>query len=186
MLGTSEEDERCMRLAEDEAVAALAEREVPVGCVFVRDGEVIARGHNRTNLELDPTRHAELVAVDALLAEQHQGASQRRLLEGSTLYVTCEPCIMCATALSLLGLKRAVWGCANDKFGGNGSVMDLHAPLPEHMGAGWHGYETVGGVRAEEAVQLFKVFYNRENIRAPVPKRRKGEEGSAADEAPSN
>ena len=72
-----EDDERFMRLAEEEAVAALGEREVPVGCVFMRDGEVIARGHNRTNLDLDPTRHAELVAVDALLAEQHQVATQR-------------------------------------------------------------------------------------------------------------
>ena len=66
------EDEAYMKLAEKEAMVALGEREVPVGCVVVRNGEVIARGHNRTNLELDPTRHAELVAIDSLLAEQHE------------------------------------------------------------------------------------------------------------------
>jgi len=144
-----------MKLAEKEAMVALGEREVPVGCVVVRNGEVIARGHNRTNFELDPTRHAELVAIDALLAEQHevvnphptlcslaidislitreraiqlgvhsarsapvraplqwclsgpqqQGSNTRALLDDCTLYVTCEPCIMCATALSMLGLS---------------------------------------------------------------------------------
>jgi len=76
-----------------------------------------------------------------------------------------------------------VWGCANDKFGGNGSVMELNASLPARCGAAWRGYEAVGGLRAAEAVELFKVFYNRANVRAPVPKRRKGDDGAEADAA---
>ena len=223
--GDADTDVQFMRLAECEAEAALRMGEVPVGCVFVCDGRVVARGHNLTNTELDATRHAEMVAVDALAEaaaaraapnldgrEQpgaHSGQSEKsRILEGCTLYVTCEPCIMCAGALAQLGLQRAVFGCANDKFGGNGSVLCLHESDSPLAAIGWHGYSVtqVGslvmcacmrhcafcrpkiilgslfqGVRAAEAIALFKKFYQRENARAPVPnpsvaKRRKEEE----------
>ena len=155
--GNADTDLQFMRLAECEAEAALRMGEVPVGCVFVCDGRVVARGHNLTNTELDATRHAEMVAVDALAEEAaaraapsldgrkkpcaHGGQNEKnRILEGCTLYVTCEPCIMCAGALAQLGLQRAVFGCANDKFGGNGSVLCLHESDSRLAAIGWHGY----------------------------------------------
>ena len=189
-------DEAFMRLAEAEAEEALRLGEVPVGCVIVRDGDIVARGHNLTNAQLDATRHAEMVAVDTLAAAAAAecaskppsagskltvGRRGQKLLKDCTLYVTCEPCIMCAGALAQLGLSRAVFGCANDKFGGNGSVLSLHISDATLAGAGWPGYSITQGVRAEEAVALFKTFYQRENSRAPIPnpsvaKRRKGVE----------
>ncbi len=79
---------------------------------------------------------------------------------------------MCAAAISMLKIERVVYGCPNDKFGGNGSIMHFH----EHQGSDdlkWHGYDVLSGVKKDEAIQLFKQFYARSNERAPVPKRRK-------------
>jgi tRNA-specific adenosine deaminase 2 len=104
-----------------------------------------------------------MVAVDGMLGRQKDwaqapaqggvGALHSKLLGGCTLYVTCEPCIMCASALSLLGLKRVVFGCPNDKFGGNGSVMCLHeAPkaAEEGMGGGEMGGKGKEGAAREQ------------------------------------
>jgi len=94
--------------AEAEAENALNRNEVPVGCVFVRDSFIVARGHNLTNIEMDATRHAEMVAVDKLFdmaGDSHKNSdSCPQLLAGCTLYVTCEPCIMCAAAIGMLGV----------------------------------------------------------------------------------
>ena len=102
--GREEEEDEMMALAEEEAKKALEEGEVPVGCVMVRGGVVIARGHNKTNERMDATRHAEMVAIDSLVEEGGDDLRARQLLAGCTLYVTCEPCIMCASALAMLGL----------------------------------------------------------------------------------
>ena len=163
-----EDDRRFMEIALGEAEKALAKGEVPVGCICVKDNDVVARGHNLTNELMDATQHAEMVAMNSL----HEGARQSpRLLEGCCLYVTCEPCIMCAAAISMQGVKRVVFGCANDKFGGTGSIMHLNQSIhaDEHR---WHGYDVVSGVNREEAINLFKRFYARENGRAPVKKRK--------------
>ena len=99
--------------------------EVPVGCVVVRDGQIVARGANQTNITRNATRHAEFVAIDALLeaCDYDVATLQQAQLD---LYVTCEPCIMCAGALSTMNFRRAIYGCPNDKFGGCGSVLNVH------------------------------------------------------------
>ena len=91
-----------MRHALGEARAALVQGEVPVGCVLVRGERIVARGHNRANALRDATRHAELVAIDALLSRPQDGQSDAaRTLEGCELFVTCEPCVMCAAAIGM-------------------------------------------------------------------------------------
>ena len=112
-----------MGLALAEAEAALEAREVPVGCVFVHvDDGVIGRGHNNTVASCNATRHAELEAIDGILRERDAAA-----VAACTVYVTVEPCIMCASALRQMGVRGVVFGAANDKFGGCGSVISAHS-----------------------------------------------------------
>ena len=162
------DDSLLMALALAEASAALSEREVPVGCVFAAPAPpggggapftVLASAHNRTNASFDPTRHAEMVALDALGVGLSLPAL-RALLAGATLCVTVEPCVMCAAALARAGVRRIVFGCPNDKFGGCGTVMDV-----VREGADGPPPTVVGGVRAAEAVALLKAFYARPNVR---------------------
>ena len=128
-----ERDVRFMRLALLEAEAALAEGEVPVGCVFVHNDRSVALGHNLCNSLRDATRHAELVALDRLIASglprpagvEVGAGSHSRVGVGIEVFVSCEPCIMCASALRLIGASRVVFGCHNLIFGGCGSVLDL-------------------------------------------------------------
>ena len=155
------DDKMCMRLAIDEAEKAATSNEVPVGCVVTRGGEIIGSGHNYTNKEHNATRHAELVAADNVL--MHSGGRYKPgILSECDLYVTCEPCIMCADALSKLAVRRVVFGCYNGKFGGCGSILSVHK----------RRYSVTSGVMNAEAIKLFKAFYARENDRAPEAKRK--------------
>lgn len=86
-----------------------------------------------------------------------------------SLYVTCEPCIMCAAALSRIGIGKVYFGCRNDKFGGCGSILSLH----EDMEPNYKGYQTVSGLLEAEAVKLLQSFYERENMHAPDDKRKR-------------
>jgi tRNA-specific adenosine deaminase 2 len=88
-------------------------------------------------------------------------------LRQCTLYVTCEPCIMCAAALSEVGIQRVVFGCSNDKFGGCGSILHLHQQTPNHS------FPITSGVLEQEAISLLQAFYKGENAHAPEEKRRK-------------
>eukprot|EP00934_Nitzschia_sp_Nitz4_P009423 Nitzschia sp. Nitz4//scaffold161_size51353//32842//33717//NITZ4_006952-RA/size51353-processed-gene-0.75-mRNA-1//-1//CDS//3329537921//9413//frame0 len=99
------------------------------------------------------------------------------LFRHCSLYVTCEPCIMCAAALATVGIRRVVFGCKNDRFGGNGSLLCLHEPeISESSKAEQRsGYEIVTGVLEGEAIHLLRSFYERENIHAPDEKRRRKE-----------
>lgn len=165
-----------MKLAIDEAKHALERLEVPVGCVIVENNKVIASGSNRTNETRNATRHAEMEAIDALLLQwQQDGLSQSDITKkfsDCVLYVTCEPCIMCAAALSFLGLKEIYYGCANDKFGGCGSILSLHVNNSEHsISSGAKGFKCIGGIMASEAISLFQTFYERGNPNAPKPHR---------------
>mmetsp|Transcript_7600 Transcript_7600/g.18856 ORF Transcript_7600/g.18856 Transcript_7600/m.18856 type:complete len:287 (-) Transcript_7600:229-1089(-) len=94
------------------------------------------------------------------------------LLSHCDLYVTCEPCIMCAAALSMVGIKRVFFGCKNDRFGGCGSLLNLHKPdalpSPNH-----HGFSIHGGILEVEAISLLRCFYDRENFHAPDHKRKR-------------
>ena len=154
---TEADDECFMLFAIEQAELAVANGEVPVGCVYVLDGVVIGSGYNATNAEHDATRHAELVAADQVLHERGD------VFASCDLYSTCEPCLMCAAAIGRLGIRRVVFGCHNDRFGGCGSILHLHDGK----------YDVKTGVRKEDAVSLFRRFYARENDRAPETKRKR-------------
>ena len=170
----SEEDVSFMQLAVGEARLALAAGETPVGCVIVRDGLVVGRGHNMTNASKNGTRHAEMIAIDEILNKGEACTDPPSDFTRCTLYVTCEPCIMCAGALSLLEFRKVFYGCANDKFGGNGSILSIH--LGGRAGCGLNGhklgtYPSVGGLMREDAIRLLQEFYISGNPSAPVPHR---------------
>ena len=141
-------DERWMREALQEARAALSEDEVPVGAVVVKDDEIVAKAHNLSRQRNDPTQHAELLALQA---------SQAKLgsLAGCTLYVTMEPCAMCAGSMVLLKLPRLVFGAYDERCGCTGSRIDL----TDHWF--YHSVETWGGVLEEECAALLTVFFQR-------------------------
>ncbi|KAL6194524.1 hypothetical protein ACLB2K_035606 [Fragaria x ananassa] len=166
-----------MDLAIQQAKLALDSLEVPVSCVIVRDGKVIASGRNRTNETRNSTRHAEMEAIDTLLQqwrEKRLSTSEvAEMFSKCYLYVTCEPCIMCAAALSIIGIKEVFYGCANDKFGGCGSILSLHSSSSEAPRNGGvpqgKGFKCTGGIMASEAVFLFHNFYEQGNPNAPKP-----------------
>ena len=264
-----DKDQYYMKQALRVAEAALEIGEVPVGCVLVfpspQGRVIVAHGANQVNATRDPTRHAELVAIDRALtlgassdqlrlpprvllrpsrsqstalsndsneedchndingsdqapppsplrettaAATAEPTPQQRVLEeyrrrdarwtnapgdlshwtnnfgwGSghtltvddvsrcTLYVTCEPCVMCAAALARIQIRRVVYGCRNDRFGGTGSLLQLH--LPNGGGSAGRGFEATGGVENEAAVALLRSFYHRENCYAPEDKRKR-------------
>jgi tRNA-specific adenosine deaminase 2 len=161
-----EPDAERMGAALAEAEAALHASEVPVGCAFVHPRlGILGRGHNNTVASCNATRHAELEAIDAMLAH---GRSVAEIAE-SSLYVTVEPCIMCASALRQLGVRNVVFGCANDKFGGCGGVLNVHSDSPP---TSLPALPARGGVREAEAIALLRLFYAQENQGAPAPQKR--------------
>jgi tRNA(adenine34) deaminase len=149
MTRVDEEDTRWMRAALDEARAAAAHDDVPIGAVVVRDGAIIGAGHNEREHREDPTAHAEILALRAAA----QALGSWRVLD-ATLYVTLEPCTMCAGAIVLSRVPRVVYACADPKAGAAGSVLDVLAQ-PELN----HRPEVVGGVLAEEAAELLRAFF---------------------------
>ncbi len=147
-----------MRLAMREADRALAHDDVPVGAVVVIGGEVVGTGHNERELRQDPTAHAEVLA----LREAARAVGSWRVLD-STLYVTLEPCAMCAGAIVLGRVPRVVFGTADPKAGAAGSVLDIldvpqlnHRPLVE------------GGVLADECAQQLRAFFLTRRKRPPA------------------
>lgn len=150
----------CFRLAEE----ALAAGEVPVGCVMVYEGEVIARGRNRVNETKNACRHAEMDCVDQVLAwSLSHKICHSDVWKKLSVFVTVEPCIMCASALNALQVAKVVFGCPNERFGGVGSVLDVLSGKDSRTAV-------VPGICAERAVHLLKTFYMGENPNAPVPK----------------
>ncbi len=142
-----------MRLALAEAVRALEHDDVPIGAVVVRaaDGAVVGAGHNERELRQDPTAHAEVLALRAAAAAAAGGSW--RVLD-ATLYVTLEPCAMCAGAIVLSRIPRVVFGCADPKAGAAGSVLDvLDVPQLNHRP------EVVGGVLADECSEPLRSFF---------------------------
>ncbi|XP_072906528.1 tRNA-specific adenosine deaminase 2 isoform X3 [Hemitrygon akajei] len=117
------------------------------------------------------TRHAEMVAIGHVLEWCRQkGMRWQEVFKETVLYVTVEPCIMCAAALRLLNIPLVVYGCRNERFGGCGSVLNVPADNLQRTGA---PFQCIGGYRAEEAVELLKTFYKAENPNAPKSKVRK-------------
>jgi tRNA(adenine34) deaminase len=147
--GFSTADERFMRLALSEAAGATEHGDTPVGAVVVRDGEVIATGRNERELRGDPTAHAETIA----LREAARAVGNWRVLD-STLYVTLEPCAMCAGAIVLARMPHVVFGASDPKAGAAGSVLNVlaeprlnHRPLVQ------------SGLLAAECGDLLRAFF---------------------------
>jgi tRNA(adenine34) deaminase len=145
------DDVTWMRRALDEARRATEHGDVPVGAVAVLDGAIIARAHNRREIDGDPTAHAELLAI----REAARVIGHWRL-EGVTLYCTLEPCAMCAGAMVLARLPRLVVGAPDPKAGAGGSVMDVLAHPDLN-----HRVEVTSGVLADEAAALLVSFFAR-------------------------
>lgn len=167
---TDSYEDQFMTRAFVKAREALSVGEVPIGCVFVTSlNEVIAETRNTVNETKNATRHAEINAVDVVEAlAKERGVDSRGIYTTLSCYVNVEPCIMCAAALMKVGVKAIYYGCANDKFGGCGSVGDMSA-IMNKLDAEYKAHVS-GGHRAQEAVQLLKEFYNGENPYAPNPK----------------
>jgi tRNA(adenine34) deaminase len=142
-------DEYFMRLALREAERAVDHDDVPIGAVVVRAGEVIGTGHNERELRADPTAHAEVIA----LREAARALGSWRVLD-ALLYVTLEPCAMCAGAIVLARVPRVIYGTADPKAGAAGSVLDvLGEPRLNHR-------PTVeGGLLAVECAALLQTFF---------------------------
>ena len=154
----TKKDEAWMRLALDEADDAAEAGEVPVGAVIVRAGEVIARAGNASVASSDATAHAELLAIQAASAVLDDAR-----LADCTLYVTLEPCAMCAGAIVLARLDRVVFGAWDDKAGMAGSVEDLlRNPKLNHRP------EVQGGVLEAECGKLLSNFFA-EKRASPIP-----------------
>jgi tRNA(adenine34) deaminase len=138
-----------MDLALAEARAAAAAGEVPVGCVVVRDGAVVARARNRTLADRDPTAHAEMLALRAAAA----AIGSERLVD-CDVYVTLEPCTMCAGALSFARIRRLYYGAADPKGGAvESGVRFFSAPTCHHRP------DVYGGIGEQEAAALLREFF---------------------------
>jgi tRNA(adenine34) deaminase len=138
-----------MRLALREAERALEHEDVPIGAVVVRGGEVLAAAHNERERRQDPTAHAEMIA----LREAARAVGTWRVLD-TVIYVTLEPCAMCAGAIVLARVPRVVYGASDPKAGAGGSVLDvLNEPRLNHRP------EVAGGLLAAESAELLGSFF---------------------------
>ncbi|MCG3131987.1 MAG: tRNA-specific adenosine deaminase [Phycisphaerae bacterium] len=147
-------DERFMRAALDLAHLAFEADEVPVGAVIVRDDRILGRGHNQRQTLKDPTAHAEMIALTA--AAEAVGDWR---LERCTLYVTLEPCPMCAGAIVLARVPRLVFGTADPKAGACGSLYSI--PTDPRLN---HRVETVGGVLRDDCAAVLRAFFSRQRL----------------------
>ena len=143
------DDERYMLEAVKEAARAAEEGEVPVGAVIVKDGQIIARAHNRIEAARRSSAHAEMLAIEAA-----EAALDAKWLTGATMYVTLEPCSMCAGAMVLARIARLVIGADDPKTGACGSLYDIAGD-----GRLNHKIEITRGVLAEECSALLKEFF---------------------------
>jgi tRNA(adenine34) deaminase len=142
-------DTEMMRLALEEAERAAAHDDVPIGAVVARDGEVLAAAGNERELRADPTAHAEILALRA--ASERLGGWR---IPDATIYVTLEPCAMCAGAIVLARVPRVVYATADSKAGAAGSVLDvLGEPRMNHRP------QVEGGLLAEESAALLESFF---------------------------
>ena len=141
--------EQMMRRAFREAEAALEEGEVPVGAVIVKEGRIIGRGHNQRETLRDPTAHAEMIAIT-----QAAAAVEAWRLTDCTMYVTLEPCSMCAGAIVLARIPRVVYAAVDPKAGACGSVMDI--VRDDRLN---HRVDVVSGVLAAECSAILKDFF---------------------------
>ena len=145
----AELDHQFMQQAIEQAQLAALEGEVPVGAVLVRDGQVISKAFNQPITHHDPSAHAEMLALRAAAK-----AEENYRLPGSTLYVTLEPCTMCAGAMLHARVDRVVYGAPDPKTGAAGSVLDVFSSKQIN-----HQTTVEGGVMSEECGQLLRSFF---------------------------
>ncbi len=158
-LTQQEIDERYMRMAIDAALIAEANGDVPIGTVIVHEGRLIAKAYNQREQLQDPTAHAEIIALT-------QAATALKLwrLHGCTIYVTLEPCPMCAGALVLARLDRLVYGCSDPKTGACGSLYDI-----ARDGRLNHRLEVTAGVLADDCTRMLQDFFRQRRSRGVEP-----------------
>ena len=145
----AELDHQFMQQAIEQAQLAALEGEVPVGAVLVRDGKVISKAFNQPITHHDPSAHAEMLVLRAAAK-----AEENYRLPGSTLYVTLEPCTMCAGAMLHARVDRIVYGAPDPKTGAAGSVLDVFSSKQIN-----HQTTVEGGVMGEECGQLLRSFF---------------------------
>src|SRR4029077_8376132 len=148
--GSAVDDTEYMQLALEEARAAAEADEVPVGAILVKEGQVLARGNNRTIRDCDPTAHAEIIA----LREAARSCANYRLM-GSTVYVTIEPCAMCAGAIIQARVSQVVYGADDLKGGAARSCFEVlsHPKLN-------HQVQVTSGLMAEECAAILQEFFS--------------------------
>jgi len=157
-----------MDIALQKAEESLRAGEVPVGCLFIYNNEIIATGNNTVNETCNATRHAEINCIDQVL----KFCTEKRLdyetvFRNLDVIVTVEPCIMCMSALLQLQVRSIVYGCANDRFGGCVSVLEVPKLYDSKL-------MIQGNVKGQEAMRLLQNFYKGVNPNAPEPKIKKG------------
>jgi tRNA(adenine34) deaminase len=152
---TPEQDERFLRMALREAALSGDKGEVPIGCVVVKDGRVLGRGHNQMETLRDPTAHAEILAIGAACQ-----ALDNWRLEGCTLYVTLEPCPMCAGAILNSRVARVVYGARDKRLGALGSTYNILDENPINRVV-----SVEGPVMEEECLDLLKSFFRDLRVR---------------------
>ena len=157
------EDEKYMREAVRQAKKAYALGEVPIGCVIVHDKKIIGRGYNRRNTDKSTLSHAELIAI----RKAGKVIGDWRL-EECTLYVTLEPCQMCAGAIVQARIPRVVMACMNPKAGCAGSILNI-LDMPQFN----HQVESVRGVMEDECAQMLRDFFKELRIRNKAEKKEK-------------
>ncbi len=140
-----------MRFAFREAEKAYELDEVPIGCVIVKDGAIVGRGHNQTEQLLDSTAHAEMIAITSA-----NGTLESRFLTGCTLYVTLEPCPMCAGAIVNSRIERLVFGAYDPKAGACGTLFTLTED--DRLN---HRVHTIGGVLDAESGAILKEYFKK-------------------------
>jgi len=146
---TLEEKEAFMLEALKEAEIALAHEEIPIGCVIVKDGEIIGRGHNAREELQRAVMHAEVMAIE----EANKKENSWRLLD-TTLFVTIEPCVMCSGAIGLARIPQVIYGATNQKFGGSGSLYDILRD--ERLN---HRVEVETGILEGECAAIMQTFF---------------------------
>ena len=148
---TREEKEEFMREALKEAEIALANDEIPIGCVIVKDGKIIGRGHNAREELQRAVMHAEVMAIE----EANAYEKSWRLLD-TTLFVTIEPCVMCSGAIGLARIPQVIYGAKNQKFGAAGSLYDILTD--ERLN---HRVELENGILEAECAQMMQDFFRK-------------------------
>lgn len=148
---TVEEKEFFMREALKEAEIALANDEIPIGCVIVKDGKIIGRGHNAREELQRAVMHAEVMAIE----EANAYEKSWRLLD-TTLFVTIEPCVMCSGAIGLARIPQVIYGAKNQKFGAAGSLYDILTD--ERLN---HRVELENGILEAECAQMMQDFFRK-------------------------